>query len=149
MRFMVPCIPTQHPRQGSSSDVGAATVSSFFIAVAYATMIDSGVKTMLQILSGSGVRDSEIRDPKMAAPSRVSGTEPEAALSAIGIQRLVLQPMDARLEYLRCLRVWLRENGWHITQVTARERALDERSLVLVDKLHLLGHAFLCAAFRV
>lgn len=40
-----------------------------------------------------------------------------AALSSLGIERLVLQPMDPRLEYLRDLRVWLRENGWQIMQV--------------------------------
>ncbi len=45
------------------------------------------------------------------------GGEVVSALSYLGIRRLVLQPMDARLEYMRDLRVWLRENGWHITQV--------------------------------
>lgn len=45
------------------------------------------------------------------------GGEVASALSTLGIRRLVLQPMDARLEYMRDLRVWLRENGWQITQV--------------------------------
>lgn len=38
-----------------------------------------------------------------------------------------MQPMDARLEYMRDLRVWLRENGWHITQVCSA-RALPAHS---------------------
>lgn len=44
-------------------------------------------------------------------------TQDAPLLSRLGVQRLVLQPMDARLEYMRDLRVWLREHGWRITQV--------------------------------
>ena len=68
---------------------------------------------MIQILSARGHR------------SENTGLDFEAlgggALFSLGVQRLVLQPMDPRLEYLRDLRVWLRENGWKIVQVSASD----------------------------
>ena len=71
---------------------------------------------MIQILSDND-RGTENAGPdprtRRQQPVDVGG----AALSTLGVERLVLQPMDPRLEYLRDLRVWLRENGWRIMQV--------------------------------
>lgn len=64
---------------------------------------------MIKILSANTGGKSE-----MNVASNGKGA---SALSCLGIRRLVLQPMDARLEYMRDLRVWLRESGWRITQV--------------------------------
>ncbi|CBJ32050.1 SAM-dependent methyltransferase [Ectocarpus siliculosus] len=71
-----------------------------------------GVKTMIQILSTS-TSDSSVDVTDSPESSHGRGVP---ALSRLGVRRLVLQPMDARLEYMRDLRVWLRENGWRITQ---------------------------------
>ncbi|CAM9246892.1 unnamed protein product [Choristocarpus tenellus] len=43
---------------------------------------------------------------------------PPLLLRQLGVRRLVLQPMDARLEYVHKLRLWLRLQGWLITQET-------------------------------
>ncbi|CAN0042018.1 unnamed protein product, partial [Sphacelaria rigidula] len=67
-----------------------------------------GVKTMIQILSESN-RIGDNCDGDSSTGS---------TLSTLEIKRLVLQPMDARLEYVHDLRKWLRGNGWHITQET-------------------------------
>lgn len=45
------------------------------------------------------------------------GSYPPLDISGLGVRRLVLQPMDARLDYMRRLRLWLRENNWDITEV--------------------------------
>ncbi|CAN0154241.1 unnamed protein product [Ectocarpus sp. 4 AP-2014] len=71
-----------------------------------------GVKTMIQILSASASDSSgDAADGQESTHGRGA-----SALSRLGVRRLVLQPMDARLEYMRDLRVWLRENGWRIAQ---------------------------------
>ncbi|CAM9332327.1 unnamed protein product [Ectocarpus sp. 12 AP-2014] len=71
-----------------------------------------GVKTMIQILSASTSDSSgDAADNRESSHGRGA-----SALSRLGVRRLVLQPMDARLEYMRDLRVWLRENGWRIAQ---------------------------------
>lgn len=68
---------------------------------------------MIQILSAStSSSNGEVADSPESSHGRGA-----SALSGLGVRRLVLQPMDARLEYMRDLRVWLRENGWRITQV--------------------------------
>lgn len=74
----------------------------------------SGVKTMIQILSAND-EDSEEEAIGKEHPEEARQDAP--VLSRLGVQRLVLQPMDARLEYMRDLRVWLREHGWQISQV--------------------------------
>lgn len=71
---------------------------------------------MIQILSAN-VRGIENAGPDPLARCQQPAGVETAALSSLGVERLVLQPMDPRLEYLRDLRVWLRENGWRITQV--------------------------------
>ncbi|CAM9529604.1 unnamed protein product, partial [Ectocarpus fasciculatus] len=69
-----------------------------------------GVRTMIQILSAStSSSNGEVADSPESSHGRGA-----SALSGLGVRRLVLQPMDARLEYMRDLRVWLRENGWRI-----------------------------------
>lgn len=68
-----------------------------------------GVNTIIQILSES--RRSTGRTDRHDNYPRSS------ALSTLKIERLVIQPVDARLEFVHALRVWLRENGWQITQV--------------------------------
>ncbi|CAM9799096.1 unnamed protein product [Hapterophycus canaliculatus] len=72
-----------------------------------------GVKTMLQILSASDSSSSGV-----TGHDRSSELRGVSSLSSLGVRRLVLQPMDARLEYMRDLRVWLRRNGWRIKQET-------------------------------
>lgn len=76
-----------------------------------------GVKTMIQILSEGG-RDSSSSSSvgKKSVDKSGSALLTRSALSDLKIDRLVLQPMDARLEYVHNLRMWLRENGWRITQ---------------------------------
>ncbi|CAB1100275.1 unnamed protein product [Ectocarpus sp. CCAP 1310/34] len=71
-----------------------------------------GVKTIIQILSAS-TSDSSGDAANSQESSHGRGA---SALSRLGVRRLVLQPMDARLEYMRDLRVWLRGNGWRIAQ---------------------------------
>lgn len=71
---------------------------------------------MIQILSASH-RGTENAGPDPLARCQQPAGVGAAALSSLGVERLVLQPMDPRLEYLRDLRVWLRENGWRIMQV--------------------------------
>lgn len=70
---------------------------------------------MIQILDGSSGSHKKV-DPNAITPPQPAH-ESISALPELGVRRLVLQPMDARLEYVRDLRVWLRENGWRITQV--------------------------------
>ncbi|CAM9877743.1 unnamed protein product [Ectocarpus sp. 13 AM-2016] len=71
-----------------------------------------GVKTMIQILSASASDSSgDAADSQESSYGRGA-----SVLSRLGVRRLVLQPMDARLEYMRDLRVWLRGNGWRIAQ---------------------------------
>lgn len=75
---------------------------------------------MIRILSGRNDSEKAMVDETKDIPdlhSRGATDNEDSALSALGIGRLVLQPMDARLEYVRDLRVWLRNNGWRITQV--------------------------------
>lgn len=76
--------------------------------------ICSGVKTMIQILSANVMGSDEGAIDEEC--SKEAGQD-VSLLSRIGVRRLVLQPMDARLEYMRDLRIWLREKGWRITQV--------------------------------
>lgn len=71
---------------------------------------------MIQILSASD-RGIENAGPDPLARCQQPADVGGAALSTLGVERLVLQPMDPRLEYVRDLRVWLRENGWRIMQV--------------------------------
>lgn len=80
---------------------------------------------MIQILSES----SEIGDQADTDPATGS------TLSALEIKRLVLQPMDARLEYVHDLRKWLRGNGWHISQVS--ECHHDKQGYILTSELHV------------
>lgn len=84
----------------------------------------AGVKTMIQILSESN-RIGDNCDGDSSTGS---------TLSTLEIKRLVLQPMDARLEYVHDLRKWLRGNGWHITQVSACNR--DKRGHIPIFELH-------------
>lgn len=76
---------------------------------------------MIQILSEGG-RDSSSSSSvgKKSVDKSGSALLTRSALSDLKIDRLVLQPMDARLEYVHNLRMWLRENGWRITQVCVR-----------------------------
>lgn len=69
---------------------------------------------MIQILSANDGGSSE---RAVGREYSKASREDASHLSRSGVRRLVLQPMDARLEYMRDLRVWLRENGWRITQV--------------------------------
>lgn len=70
---------------------------------------------MIQILGANdGVSNEETVDKELFSQE---ARRHASLLSRLDVRRLVLQPMDARLEYMRDLRVWLRENGWRITQV--------------------------------
>lgn len=84
---------------------------------------------MIKILSADTGGKSKIngrQKPSIGKPS---------VLSCLGVRRLVLQPMDARLEYMRDLRVWLRESGWKITQVGHRMcRWFTESDLRVITK---------------
>eukprot|EP00903_Cladosiphon_okamuranus_P013732 g12785.t1 len=74
-----------------------------------------GVKTMIQILGANdGCGNAETVGEDIANEAMLNAS----LLSHLGVRRLVLQPMDARLEYMRDLRVWLRKHGWRITQET-------------------------------
>ncbi|CAM9887299.1 unnamed protein product [Scytosiphon promiscuus] len=73
-----------------------------------------GVKTIIQILSANDGSSSGVT----AVHEGSSKSREVPSPSSLGVHRLVLQPMDARLEYMHDLRVWLRENGWRIKQET-------------------------------
>lgn len=69
---------------------------------------------MIHIL---GASDEDTIEGAVSKEGSIEARMGASLLSRVRVQRLVLQPMDARLEYMRDLRVWLRENGWQITQV--------------------------------
>lgn len=78
-----------------------------------------GVKTMINILG----RKSRSSNDDGEAKARGSGRSyPLLDNPGLGVRHLVLQPMDARLDYMRRLRLWLRENSWEITEVKSEAR---------------------------
>lgn len=81
---------------------------------------------MIQILNGSSGSHKKVGPNAITRPQHAH--ESISALAELGVRRLVLQPMDARLEYVRDLRVWLRENGWRISQVRPSHTATATRS---------------------
>lgn len=74
---------------------------------------------MIQLLSAKDHGQENAGPDEALARCQQRADMGEGALSSLGVERLVLQPMDPRLEYLRHLRVWLREHGWRIMQVRA------------------------------
>lgn len=74
---------------------------------------------MIRILSANIPFGAET-EAGAAECSKIKPQDKTSALAFLKIKRLVLQPMNSRLEYIRDLRMWLRVNGWQMTQVNLR-----------------------------